>query len=250
MLVRRRSTSTGRLVRLAAAAGSFAACADRPLPPDATWAFADTVVDAPGADPAARFGDPALAVNGVRGGGQFAGSLDVYSLDYDRRTHLVLAFDGGRRAVLDGPGADLVVFENPFQYAGSDRFFMDPVIVEVSGDGERFRAFPHRYEPAPGETYDARPEAWPGFAGTIPVLLHVESNPLDPFDPRAGGNAFDLADLGEDEEAMRLRASGVRFVRLTSAAIRIDPATGAPYPRDPVSNGADIDGVAGRYFAD
>ncbi|MCS6857738.1 MAG: LIC_13355 family lipoprotein [Sandaracinaceae bacterium] len=222
-------------------------CEKERIPPSPQPILADTVIEAPGANPSQRFGDPMLAINGVRGGGLHAGSTDVYSLDYNERTHITLAFDGGRRAIFDGPGADLVVFENAFQIQNSDRFFMDPVIVEVSSDGINFRAFPHEYRPQPGVEYDPRPEAWIGFAGTLPVLLHAENNPLDPFDPVAGGNAFDLADLGRDPEAQELLEKGIRYVRLTSAAIRINPQTGRPYPRDPLSNGADIDGVFARH---
>ncbi len=212
--------------------------------------LADLVVDAPGAT-GEGYGDPSRAVNGVRGGGTHAGSLDVYSLDYRSRRSLTLAIDG--HAVLDGPGADLVVFENPFQESSRDASFMDPVVVEVSSDGERWLAFPHDYIAADETLYEPHPEAWEGFAGVTPVLLHAETNPIDAFDPRAGGDAFDLAELvGTDPAtsalAEQLRAEGVRFVRLTSAAVLVNPDTGVPFPRDGVSDGADIDGVVARHL--
>lgn len=212
--------------------------------------FADEIVEALGAT-GTGFGDPERAVNGVRGGGLYAGSLDVYSLDYRERRSLVLGFSG--RAIVDGPGAELVVFENGFREQTRDAYFMDPVVVEVSADGERWLAFPHDYVAEDETVYEPHPSAWRGFAGVTPVTLHVETNPLDPFDPEAGGDAFDLADLegADDEEralAEALRRGGVRYVRLTSAALLENPDTGAPYPRDAVSNGADIDGVAARHF--
>jgi len=219
-------------------------------PGDDTYAatfVADTVVDAPGANPAVQFGDPERAVNGIRGAGLSRGSFDVYSLDYADRRSVTLSLEGGTRAFFDGEGPELVVFENGFQYAGADTFFMDPVIVEVSSDGTLFTALPHRYVPSEGLEYDPRPSAWEGFAGTLPVITHADSNPIDPFDPRAGGNAFDLADLGDSSEARALRSEGIRFVRLSSAAVHINPDTGRLYPRDPTSNGADIDGIAVRY---
>lgn len=220
--------------------------------------MADLVIEAPGAS-AGSFGDPARATNGVRGAGLHAGSLDVYSLDYRDRRSLTLGFSG--RVLVDGPGPDLAVFENGFREADRDAYFMDPIVVEVSDDAERWLAFPHDYVVDGGVTgetrYAPRPEAWRGFAGLRPVLLHAETNSVDPFDTEhAGGDTFDLATLGTgagDGEAERalaaqLREGGVRYVRLTSAAVLTNPDTGAPYPRDPVSDGADVDGVAGRYL--
>jgi hypothetical protein len=80
------------------------------------------------------------------------------------------------------------------------------------------------------------------------VRYHVESNPVDPFDPeQAGGDAFDLDDLPEDDPASRdIRENGFRYLKLVSAPSLINPDTGAPYVRDPASNGADIDGVIAR----
>jgi hypothetical protein len=153
--------------------------------------------------------------------------------------------------VLDGPGPDLVVFENGFRERERDAYFMDPVVVEVSADGERWLAFPHDYLASDETAYEPHPAAWEGFAGVTPVMLHVEHGGADPLAPSAGGDAFDLADLAAERAedaalASRLRTEGVRYVRLTSAALVVNPDTGVPYPRDPVSDGADIDGVAGR----
>lgn len=209
-------------------------------------AFADRVIAAPGAT-GEGYADPSRAVNGVRGGGVAQGSLDVYSLNYTDRPYITLGFEG--RAIVDGDGAELVVFENAFRVNASDTYFMDPIVVSVSRDGETFRELPHRYLADDPTTYVVSPDAWEGFAGTLPTLLHVETNPVDPFDPiRAGGNAFDLAELGDDEEATALRFEGVRYVRLTSAAVVLDPTTGHTYPHDRVSDGADVDGVAARYL--
>lgn len=220
--------------------------------PEESDTFADEVREAPGAT-GSGYGDPTRAINGVRGGGTYAGSTDVYSLDYRERRHLVLGFSG--RAITDGPGPDLVVFENGFQERERDAYFMDPVIVEVSADGEHWLAFPHDYLAEDETVYEPHPAAWEGFAGITPVTLHVERAPGDPFAASAGGDAFDLAELGgetaaEQELAETLRREGVRYVRMTSAAVRVNPDTGVPYPRDAVSDGADIDGVAGRHFVE
>ncbi|MBN8616594.1 MAG: LIC_13355 family lipoprotein [Deltaproteobacteria bacterium] len=213
--------------------------------------YADEIVEAPGAT-GVSYGDPTRAVNGVRGGGTHAGSLDVYSLDDRERTHLVLAFSA--RTITNTPGPDLVVFENGFQETSRDAFFMDPVIVEVSRDGARWLAFPHDYVAADETVYEPYPEAWDGFAGVTPVVVNVDRDPMDPLSPTAGGDAFDLDELtGETDDdralAAEMKREGVRYVRLSSASRAINPDTGVAYPRDPVSDGADIDGVAARTLA-
>lgn len=213
-------------------------------PPSSVARLADEIIEAPGATGEGT-GDPLRAVDGVRGAGEYAGSFDVYSLGRGDDAYLVLGFSGG--VVLDGPGAELVVFENPFRIAGSSNRFMDPLVVEVSTDGVLWVAFPHDYL-APDETrFSYDPSHWQGFAGIAPVLLHEEDRPGDPFDSlAAGGDPFDLASLGESSEAQAIRAEGFRYVRLTSARIVLNPDTGLPFPQDLVSDGPDIDGVYAR----
>jgi hypothetical protein len=158
--------------------------------------------------------------------------MDTYSLGLDEGVNdtLVLAWSG--RRVVDGPGVDLVVFENPFELSGPSSVFMDLVIVEASNDGVAWTAWPHEYLAADLGAYSTDPADWEGFAGRTPVLLHAEDNPVDPFDPDlAGGDGFDLADLPDES----LRTEGIRFVRFRAA--------GTEYPTEPVSNGPDIDGV-------
>lgn len=207
---------------------------------------ADVVVDAPGAN-GSGFRDPSRAINGVRGGGAHMQSLDVYSIGIGPDRWLVLGWEG--RRLVDGPGPDLAVFENAFEY-GDDHTFMDPAIVELSADGQQWVALPHAYVAPDPSTYSPRREHWLGFAGITPVHLHAEHNPIDPFDPEAGGDRFDLADLPDTAEGDAIRQGGARFVRIVAAASRENPDTGAPFVRDPVSDGPDIDGVVGRYFAE
>lgn len=101
---------------------------------------------------------------------------------------IVLGFGGG---IVDGPGADFVVFENPFWVRG------DPEVVwaelgevAVSEDGVTWHVFPCQKD---GGT---APGTWPGCAGWAPTRMYdpVALVPLDPL--LSGGNAFDLADLG------------------------------------------------------
>ena len=216
--------------------------------PLADEALADVVVDAPGADPSMAYGDPMRAVNGVRGGGATMGSTDVYSLNYTTRPYVTLRWSG--RRVTNGPGADFVVFENAFRVPTSaDDYFMDPIVVAVSLDGQRWVELPHHYAAHDPRSYSARIEDWVGFAGVTPVLVNDDTNRMSWLDPRAGGDAFDLDELPTTGDAAEIRAMGFRFVRLTSAAIVVNPDTGADYPHDPIANGADIDGVAARGLA-
>ncbi len=209
--------------------------------------LADEVVEAPGQSNA-DFGDASLAVNGVRGCGDGCGSLDVFSLGYaaGEDNYLVLRWSG--RRVTDGPGADLVVFENAFDRGGGD-VFMDLLVVAVSRDGTSWVEFPHDYQHPDETVYVTDPARWPGFAGRTPVRLHEEENPVDPFDREAaGGDAFDLADLpAGDAEADAIRAEGFVYLRLETAPSRENPDTGAPYVHEGISNGADVDGVYARY---
>ena len=184
--------------------------------------WADVVIDAPGADQELDgFSDPHFAVNGARGGGLSAGGTDVYSLDRDGpRTHLVVGFSDLQ--VVDGEGPDFVVFENAFQISSGGNF-MDPTLVEVSRDGEVWHPFPATFA---GTTYDNDPALWEGFAGIQPVVHDVDDRSTpDVDDPEAGGDRFDLADLGLDSVTQ----------------IRLSAAPGVP--NEPVSNGPDIDAV-------
>jgi hypothetical protein len=207
-------------------------------------ALATEIVEAPGATGEGPR-DAQRAVNGVRGAGQFAGNTnDVFSLGLEVGADdvIVLGF-GNDAAAIDVEGPDLAIFENAFEVE-SGGYFLDPIVVEVSADCETFVAFPHVYEAPDPTVYEPDPALWIGFAGLGPVLLHEEDNPVDPLSEEAGGDRFDLADLdASDPVAADVLATGARCVRLRSAAVIVDPATGEPYPRDPISNGADIDGV-------
>lgn len=196
--------------------------------------LADMVVEAPGAT-GNGYGDSMRAVNGVRGAGTGAGSLDVFSLGYTagQNDFITLAWSNGR--LQNGAGADLAVFENPF-HTGTGTF-MDLIIVEVSIDGVEFRALAHDYAATDPTMYSNNPQLWSGFAGRTPVLLNADTNAVDPFDQAAaGGDAFDLDTVvGDDTLAQTIRADGVRFVRLIAAPARTNPDTGAPYVRDGIS---------------
>lgn len=217
-------------------------------PPTGAVRLADTVTAAPGATGTGT-GDSNRAINGVRGAGTGNGSVDVFSLGYTDGVNNFITLTWSNGTLANGPGADVAVFENPFLVGNGA--FMDLIIIEVSRDGVEFRELAHDYTATDPTMYSSNPALWSGFAGRTPVKLNVDTNPVDPFDPAAaGGDELDLDTVvGNDDVAQEIREKGARYVRLVSAPSRIDPHTGAPYVHDSIANGADIDGVYGRYVA-
>ena len=64
----------------------------------------------------------------------------------------------------------------------------------------------------------------------------------------AGGDEFDISTLPADGAAgTAVRTRGARYVRLVTAPSQINPDTNALCVHDTLSNGADIDGIYGRY---
>lgn len=119
------------------------------------------------------------------------GSLDVLSLGCGGA--ITLYFDAP--AIVDGPGPDFLVFENPIP-AGTGTF-AEPARVLVSADGSEWRAFP--CDPAGDATLT-------GCAGV--ALAQPTEDPTDPA--LAGGDAFDLAQLG---------LASARYVRLLDVSV-------------------------------
>lgn len=179
------------------------ACAGSSEPPQGSSTtdprFVASVVDfQPGTH--AGFGQdrmPQVVLGPPQGGGRNQGGLDVVSLG----TGGTITVEFGVDAV-DGPGADFIVFENAFVAGNTTVVFAEPGQVEVSADGSAWAAFPCEPGSAP----------YAGCAGTRPVLAS-DANPVDITDPTvAGGDAFDLADVGMDR---------ARFLRITD---RSNPA--------------------------
>lgn len=147
---------------------SVAACSSEPEPTDP---FADEVVSFTPA-PGSSFGHDRLPeiVLGPPGG-----PLDVATLGCDGEIVLELT----ERGIIDGPGVDLIVFENSF-----DAGFPEPGEVSVSEDGEQWFVFA------------CDPASLDGCAGVTPTG-ELEA-PTD--SERAGGDGFDLASLPDAPE--------------------------------------------------
>ena len=181
------------------------------LPADTQPApFANRVVSfKPG--PGATFGQakmPGVVLGPPDGAGSDAGSLDVVSLGTGGE--IVLAFDGMQ--IVDGPGPDFIVFENPFPG------WQEPGFVAVSEDGVTWREWPCAWQD--------KVDDYPDCAGVRAVLANAE-NGVDPTDPvRAGGDAFDLADV---------TMTTARYVRIRDTGHN---------PADPPGAGFDLDAVS------
>ncbi len=150
----------------------------------------------------AGFGDdelPGVVLGPPSGRGELQGTLDVLSLG--KGGSIVLAF--GALGVVDGEGADFVVFENPFWPGGDPTLvFAEPGEVSVSEDGSEWHAF----------ECDAEGDGLGRFAGCAGVTptLEYDANAVVPLDPTlSGGDAFDLADVGLER---------ARFVRITDVS--------------------------------
>jgi len=136
--------------------------------------------------------------------------------------------------ILNGPGADFIVYENAFYVAGSTCDWSDgthyacwneTAIVEVSQDGSDWYTIPFDYNPS-NETcvpyVFMDPASFSGLAGNHPVYACVNhdgtlKDGISPVDPlKAGGDTFDLDSVGLE---------WCRFVRLTDTG-DIDDAPG------------------------
>ena len=178
----------------------------------------------PGAD--GGFGSeflPDIVLGLPRGTGEFAASTDVVSLGDGGQ--IVLSFDDN--AIVDGPGPDLRIFENPFRN-GPSQFFREAGFMELSPDGLVWTRLP----------WDAA--SFAGLAGFNPVF----ANPINEIDPRtdaAGGDTFDLADAGLAE---------VRFVRIVDpGAMVADPGNVFPI-RGVGKSGFDLDAMVALSSAE
>ncbi|MBL91666.1 MAG: cell surface protein [Myxococcales bacterium] len=184
------------------------------------WFAQEVVSFEPG--PGAGFGEesyPDVVLGAPQGIGSGGGSLDVLSLGAGGE--IVLGF--GDLQIVDGDGPDFIVFENPFWPNGNPaNVWADLGQVSVSNDGESWYTFPC------DNTGNGEGQ-YIGCAGRQPVEYFVVDACFELDPETAGGDAFDLAELGLES---------ARYVRIK------DLATEGPPP----SAGFDLDAVGVVYF--
>ncbi|RKH50591.1 cell surface protein [Corallococcus llansteffanensis] len=174
--------------------------------------FADRIVSfTPGT--AAGFGQnqlPNIVLGAPEGTGAGSGSLHVLSLGLNG----VIILEFTDIAVTDGPGVDLLVFENAF-IKPSGVPFTETGVVAVSDDGVTWYEFPCASGNVAGH--------FPGCAGVTPVYSNT-SNGVSPTDPAvAGGDGFDLSAVGLTRARfVRVRDSGANGYAGTSGGFDLD----------------------------
>jgi hypothetical protein len=126
------------------------------------------------------------------GNGDTAGGIDVLSLG--RQGVITVGFGGN--TIVDQPGVDFIVFENPFRFGASgEQVFSELGEVSVSSDGQTWVTFPCAANAMPPT----------GCAGYEPVFANGDIG-ISSVDPSvSGGDQFDLETIGVSE---------ARFVRI------------------------------------
>jgi len=209
--------------------------------------FATSVVEFTGG------GNTDIILGGPRGGGAYHGSYHVLPLGISG--NVTVAFNV---TIINGPGEDFIVFENPFfildvNGTSTGMVFAELAYVEVSTDGEHFARFPSISTTAePIGPYEGiYPDNVTNLAGVYPVYANVDTNNLDPFDPEeAGGDAFDLDDLADDPlvQSGLVDLQNINYIRIIDIlgdGSCLDSRGNPIYdPTGPLQNGADIDSVA------
>jgi hypothetical protein len=181
--------------------------------------------------PCAGFGAalmPQVVEGAPVGGGSDHGSTAVVSLGNGGT--IVVSF--GANAIVDGPGPDFIVFENPFWVAGdSNDVYAEPGEVSVSDDGVTWQTFPCAPVADPQSAHGTGVAAPYGSCAGWHVVWSNPANGISPVDPAvAGGDAFDLADLG---------VTHARYVRIVDKTLEACPDAGGPD-----DNGFDLDAIA------
>ena len=152
------------------------------------------------------------------GTGDLFGSLDVVSLGDEGEIVVELG-----DYVVDGDGPDFIVFENPFNIGGDPTNpFAEPGEVSVSEDGVDWTTFPC------DGPFSCSVNGYPysSCAGWHAVYSNPD-NGISPFDPAvAGGDAFDLADIG---------VARIKFIRIRDMNRQCSGAPSAGFDLDAIS---------------
>jgi len=159
---------------------------------------------------------------------------------------IVLAFDHNR--IIDQPGPDLIVFENPVQPLGfPDQSYVECATVSASADGISWHTFPFSIDST--ATQDLKLKSnYHGLAG-VNATLSSPSNGLSPFDPASGGgDGFDLADVGlSSAKYIRINDTGTTAIGSNNIPISDYGNLLDPPPDQPgvsTTAGFDLDAVS------
>jgi hypothetical protein len=139
-----------------------------------------------------------------------AGGASTSVLSLGSGGEIVVSF--GDYEIVDGPGADFIVYENPF-LVGPYQTYAEAATVSVATDfsaSTSWKSFPCALNQAQG---NEETKTWPfeGCAGVRPVLLNASEQCLDTKHvEQGGGDPFDLADLGLER---------ARYVRIVDGKI-------------------------------
>ena len=219
------SLATLALLAIGLSGAGLASASERSYPVDC-WPDRVVVWQPVATNPQSLFGAalvPGIVLGPPGDSAAQQGSLSVATLGFGGS--VTLAFDD--IVIEDRPGPDFIIFENaffklPLPTTNTDDFrvFVEPARVEVSVDGLEWHPF--AFDAAALAEASGVPDVdrdlfrrLTGLAGVTPTLAGNWTLPNDPtiFDPQgtggvsgAGGDAFDLADVGLAE---------ARFVRIT-----------------------------------
>ncbi len=172
---------------------------------------------------------PAVVEGPPVAGSSGGGGTDVVSLGGGGT--IVVTF--APNAIVDGPGPDFIVFENPFWVGGNaNDVYAEPGEVSVSDDGVAWHSFPCTPALDPQSRLGTGVAPPYGQCAGWHVVVSSSTNGISPVDPAvAGGDAFDLADLG---------VTHARYVRIADETREVCPDAGAL----PKTNGFDLDAVS------
>ncbi|TGK07279.1 LIC_13355 family lipoprotein [Leptospira semungkisensis] len=222
---------------------------------------ADELVSAPGST-GIGYKNANCAKDGIRGQGEFNGSLDVYTMGASGSgASIILGWSGGK--VQPSTGIDFIVYENPFFIGvqnNSNPFnavFMEPLIIEVGNDQTNWCGWNPAYTNADPNTFVNNPTYWNRFAGITPVAYNQDTNPMtvaevfdtDIVNGGGGGDGFDLADsnfgssgTGCDSTLKNdIQANGFTYIKISAAKTIL-----STLPIDSAHSNPDIDGVVAK----
>lgn len=176
-------------------------------------------------------------------GAPVASHLAVHSLGVGG--FLTLGFDV---TITDGPGADFLVFENPFMVSAGGPIFSEALFVEVSSNGRDFARFPTRYQ-GPARSGGPYATGWAGYYSGFGGIKPSNGGKVgvDNFDVvQAGGDSFDLADLKNHPLVAAGKVDLLRIIqlRLLDVIAGVSKDSAGNTIQDPTSGSADINAIA------